>query len=245
MISVIAIDDEPLALQLIADYIQKTPDLRLAGQFENPLEAARFVGRNHIDIVFTDIQMPGLNGIEFTKSMINGPVVIFTTAFEKYAIEGFKLDVADYLLKPFTYEEFLTAVHKAERMIRSIPKPADEVEAQCIASLLSDNEFLFLKSDYKIKRINFLNIIYIEGLKEYVRVYTTNSDKPVLSLSSLKVLEKRLPAGRFMRVHRSFIVNLEKIDTIDRSRIVFGKKYIPIGDRYKDRFQDFLDKNFL
>ncbi len=237
MISVIAIDDEPLALQLVADYIQKTPDLILAGQFENPLEAARFVSNNHVDIVFTDIRMPGLNGIEFTRSMVNGPVVVFTTAFEKYALEGFKLDVADYLLKPFTYEEFLTAVHKAERMLRSVTKPSDEI--------LSDNEFLFLKSDYKIKRINLRDILYIEGLKEYVKVYVTNSEKPVLSLTSLKNLESRLPAGRFMRVHRSFIVNLEKIDTIDRSRIVFGKKYIPVGDQYKDRFQEFLSRNFL
>lgn len=237
MITVIAIDDEPLALQQIVDYIQKTPDLMLVGQFENPLEAAQYISKNPIDIVFTDIQMPGLNGIEFTRSMVNGPVVIFTTAFAKYAIDGFKLDIADYLLKPFTYEEFLTSVHKAERMIRSIKKPSDEV--------LSNNEFLFLKSDYKIKRINFQNIIYIEGLKEYVKVYTTDSEKPVLSLSSLKILEIKLPSDKFMRVHRSFIVNLEKIDTIDRSRIVFGKKYIPIGDNYKDKFQEFLDKNFL
>jgi DNA-binding LytR/AlgR family response regulator len=237
MITVIAIDDEPLALQLIVDYIQKTPDLMLVGQFENPLEAAQYISKNPIDIVFTDIQMPGLNGIEFTRSMVNGPIVIFTTAFDKYAIAGFKLDIADYLLKPFTYEEFLTSVHKAERMIRSITKPADDV--------LSNNEFLFLKSDYKIKRINFQNILYIEGLKEYVKVYTMLSDKPILSLSSLKILEIKLPADRFMRVHRSFIVNLEKIETIDRSRIVFGKKYIPIGEQYKDKFQEFLDKNFL
>jgi len=237
MITIIAIDDEPLALQLIVDYIQVTPGLMLVGQFENPLEAAQYISKNHIDLVFTDIQMPGLNGIEFTRSMVNGPVVIFTTAFDKYAIDGFKLDIADYLLKPFTYEEFLTAVHKAERMIRSITKPADEV--------LSNNEFLFLKSDYKIKRINFQNILYIEGLKEYVKVYTMQSDKPILSLSSLKILEIKLPADKFMRVHRSFIVNLEKLDTIDRSRIVFGKKYIPIGDQYKDKFQEFLNKNFL
>jgi DNA-binding LytR/AlgR family response regulator len=237
MITVIAIDDEPLALQLIVDYIQKTPDLTLAGQFENPLEAAQYISKNPIDIVFTDIQMPGLNGIEFTRSMVNGPVVIFTTAFSKYAIEGFKLDIADYLLKPFTYEEFLTSVHKAERMIRSGTKQADDI--------LSNNEFLFLKSDYKIKRINFQNILYIEGLKEYVKVYTLLSDKPILSLSSLKILEIKLPADKFMRVHRSFIVNLGKIETIDRSRIVFGKKYIPIGDQYKDKFQKFLDKNFL
>jgi two-component system, LytTR family, response regulator LytT len=237
MITVVAIDDEPLALQLIADYIQKTPELMLAGQFENPLEAAQFISTNHIDIVFTDIQMPGLTGIEFTKSMVNGPVVIFTTAFEKYALEGFKLDIADYLLKPFTYEEFLTSVHKAERLLRSINKPSDDV--------LSNNEFLFLKSDYKIKRINYRNIIYIEGLKEYIKVYTMHSDKPVLSLSSLKNLETKLPSDKFMRVHRSFIVNLEKIDTIDRSRIVFGKKFIPIGDQYREKFQKFLDKNFL
>ena len=237
MVTVIAIDDEPLALQLIVDYIQMTPDLMLAGQFENPLDAAQYISNNPIDIVFTDIQMPGLNGIEFTRSMVNGPVVIFTTAFSKYAIEGFKLDIADYLLKPFTYEEFLTSVHKAERMIRSTTKPADDI--------LSNSEFLFLKSDYKIKRINFQNILYVEGLKEYVKVYTMHSDKPILSLSSLKILEIKLPAGKFMRVHRSFIVNLEKIETIDRSRIVFGKKFIPIGDQYKDRFQEFLDKNFL
>ena len=237
MITVIAIDDEPLALQLIVDYIRMTPHLMLAGQFENPLEAVQFISKNPVDIVFTDIQMPGLNGIEFTRSMINGPVVIFTTAFSKYAMEGFKLDIADYLLKPFTYEEFLTSVHKAERMIRSITKTADDV--------LPNNEFLFLKSDYKIKRINFQFILYIEGLKEYVKVYTMHSDKPVLSLSSLKNLDFRLPADKFMRVHRSFIVNLEKIETIDRSRIVFGKKYIPIGNQYKDKFQEFLDKNFL
>jgi two-component system, LytTR family, response regulator LytT len=237
MISVVAIDDEPLALQLIVDYIQKTPDMILAGQFENPLEAAQYISNNQIDIVFTDIQMPGLNGIEFTRSMVNGPVVIFTTAFAKYAIQGFKLDIADYLLKPFTYEDFLTSVHKAERMIKANSKQEEDV--------LSNNEFLFLKSDYKIKRINFQNIIYIEGLKEYVKVYTVNSDKPILSLSSLKILETKLPADKFMRVHRSFIVNLQKIETIDRSRIVFGKKYIPIGDQYKDKFQVFLDKNFL
>lgn len=237
MISVIAIDDEPLALQLIVDYIQRTPDLMLDGQFENPLEAAQFISKNHVDIVFTDIQMPGLTGIEFTRAILKGPVVIFTTAFNKYALEGFKLDVADYLLKPFTYEEFLTSVHKAERMLRSAAKPTDEV--------LSNNEFLFLKSDYKIKRINYKSILYIEGLKDYVKVYTMDSDKPVLSLSSLKILETKLPEGNFLRVHRSFIVNLDKIDTIDRSRIVFGKKYIPVGDQYKERFQKFLDKNFL
>lgn len=237
MITVIAIDDEPLALQLIVDYIQKTPELMLMEQFENPLEAAQFISKNPIDIVFTDIQMPGLNGIEFTRSMINGPVVIFTTAFAKYAIEGFKLDIADYLLKPFTYEEFLTSVHKAERMIRSITRPADDV--------LSNNEFLFLKSNYKIKRIKFNDIQYIEGFNDYVRIYATSSFEPIQSQITLKILEAKLPAGKFMRVHRSFIVNLQMVDTIDRGRIVFGKVYIPISDQYKEKFEDYLRKNFL
>jgi DNA-binding LytR/AlgR family response regulator len=237
MITVIAIDDEPLALQLIVDYIQKTPDLMLAGQFENPLEAAQYISKNHIEIVFTDIQMPGLNGIEFTRSMINGPVVIFTTAFAKYAIEGFKLDIADYLLKPFTYEEFLTSVHKAERMIRSIAKPADDV--------LSNKDFLYLKSNYKIKRLRFNDIQYIEGFNDYVRIYAVSSIEPIRSQITLKVLEAKLPAGKFMRVHRSFIVNLQKVDTIDRGRIVFGKVYIPVGNQYKEKFEDYLGKNFL
>lgn len=237
MITVIAIDDEPLALQLIADYIQKTPDLMLAGQFENPLEAAQYISENPVDIVFTDIQMPGLNGIEFTRSMLNGPVVIFTTAFAKYAIEGFKLDVADYLLKPFTYEEFLTSVHKAERMIRSIAKPADDV--------LSNNEFLFLKFNYKIKRIKFNDIQYIEGFNDNVRIYSISSPEPVQSQITLKALEAKLPAGKFMRIHRSFIVNLQMVDTIDRGRIIFGKVFIPVGDQYKEKFEEYLRKNFL
>lgn len=237
MITVIAIDDEPLALKLIVDYIQMTPDLMLVGQFENPLEAAQYISKNHIDIVFTDIQMPGLNGIEFTRSMVNSPVVIFTTAYAKYAIDGFKLDIADYLLKPFTYEEFLTSVHKAERMIRSIAKPADDV--------LSNNEFLFLKSNYKIKRLRFNEIQYIEGFSDYVRIYAASSIEPVRSQITLKGLEAKLPAGKFMRIHRSFIVNLQMVDTIDRGRIVFGKVYIPVGNQYKEKFEDYLRKNFL
>ena len=237
MINVIAIDDEPLALQLIVGYIEKTPGLKLLGKFENPLEAAAFLATSVTGLVFLDIRMPDLSGVEFARSMLKGPKVIFTTAYEKYAIEGFKLDVVDYLLKPFSYEEFLRAVHKAERLIsleRAVP---DKVEA--------NNEFLFLKSDYKIKRINFEDILYIEGLKEYVKVYTRDDPKPILSLASLKLLENKLPPEKFMRVHRSFIVNLSRIDTIARSRIIFGKTYIPIGDQYKDKFQKFLDRNFL
>lgn len=237
MINTIAIDDEPLALQLVAGYIEKTPGLKLLGKFDNPLDAMDFIAREDVDLIFIDIRMPDLSGLEFTRSMVKGPKVIFTTAYEKYALDGFKLDVVDYLLKPFSYEEFLKAVQKVQKLIKLEKGVPDQVDA--------NNEFLFLKSDYKIKRINFNDILYIEGLKDYVKVYTQNSPKPVMSLTTMKLLESKLPETKFMRVHRSFIVNLERIDTIERSRIVFGKTYIPVSDQYKEKFQKFLDKNFL
>jgi len=237
MINTIAIDDEPLALQLVTGYIKKTPGLELIGDFDNPLDAVEFMTGNKVDLVFVDIQMPDLNGIEFTRTISKGPKVIFTTAYEKYAIEGFKLDVIDYLLKPFSYEEFFKSVQKAQRLIKLEQNMMNQVDA--------NSEFLFLKSEYKIKRINFHDIVYIEGLKDYVKVYTALEPKPILSLTSLKQLETKLPENMFMRVHRSFIVNLEKIDTIERSRIVFGKVYIPVSDQYKEKFQEFINKNFL
>ena len=237
MITAIAIDDEPLALQLVTGYIRKTPGLKLIGEFDNPLDAADFLTDAGVDLIFIDIQMPDLSGIEFTRLIEKGPKVIFTTAFEKYALEGYKLEIVDYLLKPFSYEEFIMAVHKVQKLLKLEQKAPARVDV--------NNQFLFLKSDYKIKRINFNDILYIEGLKDYVKVFTQNAPRPVLSLTSLKLLESKLPADKFMRVHRSFIVNLEKIDTIERSRIVFGKEYIPVSDQYKEKFQEFLDKNFL
>lgn len=237
MIKVIAIDDEPLALQLVTGYIGKTPGLKLLGGFDNPLDAIDFLSRETVDLIFLDIRMPDLTGLEFTRSLLQGPRIIFTTAYEKYALDGFRLDAVDYLLKPFSYEEFLKAVQKAQKLIKLEKGVSDQVE--------TNNEFLFLKSDYKIKRINFNEILYIEGLKDYVKVFTQNSARPFLSLTTMKHLESKLPESRFMRVHRSFIVNLEKIDTIERSRIVFGKTYIPVSDQYKDKFQEYLNKNFL
>lgn len=233
----IAIDDEPLALRLVSDYISKTPFLELVGSFDNPLDAIDFLSSQSVDLIFVDIQMPDLTGIEFARSLENAPKIIFTTAYEKYALEGFKLNAIDYLLKPFSYEEFLKASQKARKQ--------SELEANVLPSIEANSQFLFLKSEYKIRRINFNDILYIEGLKDYIKVYTTGEDKPVLSLNSIKSLEQKLPEDQFMRVHRSFIVNLNKIETIERSRIIFGKTYIPVSDQYKDKFQEYLDKNFL
>ena len=181
--------------------------------------------------------MPDLKGTDLARLLGKGVKIIFTTAYEKYALEGFKLDAVDYLLKPFSYEEFLVAAKKAQHIIN--------LEKQKIPDLEIKNDFLFIKSDYKIRRINFAEIHYIEGLKDYVKVYLKNEKNPILTLSSLKALESKLPESRFMRVHRSFIVNLDSINIIERNRIVFGDLCIPITDQYKDKFQKFLDLNFL
>jgi DNA-binding LytR/AlgR family response regulator len=236
-LKVIAIDDEPLAITLLVDYINKTPFLELAGTFDNPIDAIDFLNKQPVDLILVDIQMPDLTGIEFVRTLENTPKVIFTTAYAQYAIEGFKLNATDYLLKPFSYEEFLKAVQKAYKIA--------ELENNAATTLEVNNQFLFLKSEYKIRRINFNDILYIEGLKDYIKVFIKGEPKPILSLNSIKALEQKLPEDKFMRVHRSFIVNLDQIDTIERSRIVFGKEYIPVSDQYKEKFQTYLDKNFL
>ena len=237
MIKVVAIDDEPLALQLVKGYIEKTPFLELAGVFDNPLEAVGFIGSSEVDLILLDIQMPDLTGTELARVISGGPKVIFTTAYEKYALEGFRLDAVDYLLKPFSYAEFLKAAQKAEKLI--------DAEKNRLPSLEVKNDFIFIKSEYKTRRINFSEIHYIEGLKDYVKIFITGEKKPVLSLSTLKALEARLPGEKFMRVHRSFIVNLDTVKIIDRNRIVFGEVRIPVTDQYKDNFQKYLDRNFI
>ncbi len=238
MIRTIAIDDEPLALQLVSSYIEKTPALELAGAFDNPIDAMEYLEENPVDLIFLDIEMPDLNGIEFARLLENKPKLVFTTAYEKYALQGFKLEAIDYLLKPFGYPDFLKAVEKVRKQI-GYEKAANKEE------ISSNNEFLFLKSEYKIRRINFNDIIYIEGLKDYIKVYVQNQDKPIMSLNSMKAIESKLPSEKFMRVHRSYIVNLERIETVERSRIVFGKVYIPVSEQYKEAFQSFLNNNFL
>jgi len=237
MMTIVAVDDEPLALQLVTGYIEDTPELSLTGKFKNPLEAAAFLKENTPDIIMLDIQMPELNGIEFTKQMTRGPKVIFTTAYKKYAIEGFRLEVVDYLVKPFSYQEFLEAIHRAEKLIR--------LEKRSYSNIDASNEFLYLKSNYKIKRVKFNDIQYIEGFNDYVRIHAISSTEPIQSQITLKSIEAKLPSGKFMRIHRSFIVNLEMVDTVERGRIVFGKVYIPVGDQYKENFEEYLRKNFL
>jgi len=232
----IAIDDEPLALKQVVSYIDKTPFLELVFQSNSALKVLEVIGNNEIDLVFLDIQMPDLTGIEFARLMNKDIKIIFTTAYQQFALEGFKVEAVDYLLKPFNYEEFLNAAGKALKYFELVFQAENNVKT-------SEN-YLFVKADYKIRKINFDDIQFIEGLKDYVRIYIEN-EKPIMSLINMKLLDQKLPSDKFMRVHRSYIVNLEKINVIERNRIIFGDKYIPVSDGYKDEFQNFINQRFL
>jgi len=237
MIRCIAIDDEPLALMQIAGYIKKTPFLELAGQFESALKAIEVLESIPVDLMFVDINMPDLSGMDFVKTIENPPKIVFVTASTENALEGFRVDAIDYLLKPISYVDFLKSANKVKSWFDAHQQKADEVR--------SNKEFLFIKSDYKLLRINFDDIKYIEGMSEYIRIHLTNS-KPVMTLLGMKAIEEQLPSDRFMRVHRSYIVNLTKISVIERNRIIFdGSIYIPVSDQYKSNFQSYIDKNFL
>ncbi len=237
MIRTLAIDDEPLALQLVTGYIKDTSFLTFLGGFESPILALEFLEHHPVDLIFMDIHMPDLIGTDFVRNMPAGPKIVFATAYEKFALEGYKLDVVDYLVKPFGYDEFLIAAQKAKRLI--------DMESLRNNRIDSNDRFLFLNSEYKVIRINFDDILYIEGLKDYVKVFLKNQPKPILTINSLKMMESKLPASRFMRVHRSFIVNLDRVETIERNRIVFGRVYIPVSEQYKEKFSRFIDENFL
>jgi DNA-binding LytR/AlgR family response regulator len=230
------IDDEPLALDLIESYVLKTSFLELAGKCASAFEAIEIIHQEPIDLLFLDIQMPDLSGLELTRSLPKGPKVIFTTAFEQYALEGFKADAIDYLLKPFNYAEFLKAASKArEWMGFNQPAPAPKEEIQEI----------FVKSDYKLVKISLPEVLYIEGMKDYAKIYLITQDRPVLTLMSLKALEEQLPDRQFMRVHRSYIVNLSRIEAVERSQINIKGNLIPVADQYKEGFQQYLSNKSM
>ena len=237
MISCIAIDDEPLALRQLGSYIEKLPYLSLLKSFSSAVKALEFLQSNSVDLMFVDINMPDLSGMEFVKSLAHPPKVIFTTAYREYAVEGFQVDAADYLVKPISFAAFSKSVEKTRQ--RYFSKPEKQ------PSIRHDDNFLFIKSEYKIVRVNFSEIKYIEGMRDYLRIHLAN-EKPIMTLLNMGKLMEHLPAGEFMRVHRSYIVNLNKIHTIERNRIVFDKDvYIPISDQYKFDFQEYMNDKFL
>lgn len=233
----IAVDDEPIALRQIGNYIEKTPFLELVSLCNNAFDALEVINNQEVDLVFADISMPDLSGIDFVKSLQKKMHVIFTTAYSEYAIDGFRVDAVDYLLKPVGYKDFLKAVNKARDLrIKSIPD--DQTEKNSM-------DHIFVKSGYKLVRIELSDIKYVESMHEYVRIHLVN-DKPVMTLGSMKSIEELLPGDKFLRVHRSFLVNTDRIKVVERNRIVFDNNvYIPVSDQYKARFQEFLSRNSI
>ena len=233
------IDDEPLARDLICGFIHKTPFLELEGSYASASEAIRPIIDGRADLVFLDIQMPELNGMEFARVIPADCRIVFVTAYEQYAIEGFRHNAIDYLLKPVSYSEFLTAANRALQW--------KELKEQAAGTnpVASDNRYIIVKSEYKLVKINFVDILYIEGVKDYVKIYFRDRRKPVMSLMNMKKLEDYLPKSQFMRVHRSFIVNMSVADMIDRGRIVAGDTFIPVSESYKEQVQEYIDRHTL
>ena len=229
------IDDEPLALELIKSYVEKTPFLEFVDTFSSASLAVKTIIESNIDLLFLDIQMAELNGIEFARVVPARCRIVFITAFPQYAVEGFRANALDYLLKPVSYTEFLEAANKAMMWCKLVENSEN---------VGNEQKHIIVKSEYKLLQIPIDDITYIEGLKDYVRIFLDNGTS-VMSLMSLRTMELGLPSSRFMRVHRSFIVQTSKIKVIERNRIVFGKQYIPISDTYKSEFMDYVARNSL
>ncbi len=238
MLTCIAIDDEPPAVDLLCRFIGQTPFLKLSGSFSNAIEGLRFISENEVDLIFLDIQMPDLSGIELARilsgrNMGNFPSIIFTTAFDQFALEGYKLDVVDYLLKPFSYEEFIRGAGKALNLNKLKTNQADGIS--------TEEDYIYLKVEFQTVKIACNNITYIEGLKDYAKIHLVDQEKSVLSLITLKALEEKLPKGKFMRIHKSFIISLEKITSVTKNAVYISNKMFPVSDQYKDQFIRFSD----
>ena len=236
MIRVLAIDDEPLALQQLAVYIKKIQFLELVAECQSAIEAKEILNSEDIDAIFCDINMPDLNGMDFVKSLSSPPLVVFTTAYSEYAVEGFKVDAVDYLLKPFGLDDFKRAANRLLERLESKPEPT-------IAE--PEDDSIFVKTDYRVVKLAISDIRYIEGMSEYLKIHLESQPKPIVTLLSMKKMEEFLPS-HFMRIHRSYIINLKKIQEVNKNRVIMDSEtYLPIGDNYKDAFNDYLSTKFL
>lgn len=241
MIRCLAIDDEPLALRQLAAYIKKIPFLELAGECQSAAEARKIMQEEMIDAIFIDINMPDLNGMEFVRSLAAPPLVVFTTAYSEYAVEGYKVDAVDYLLKPFGLDEFKLAANKVKKQYDLMNAGLNTAPT---ASPKESDDTLFLKTEHRVVRVNMEDIRYIEGMSEYLKIYL-ESQKPLVVLLSMKKIEERLPSS-FMRIHRSYIINLKKIQEVNKNRVImYADTYLPIGDLYREAFNNYLNTKFL
>ncbi len=225
------IDDEPLAANLISSYVERTPTLALVGTFNSASEAVRVILDGKVDLVFLDIEMPQINGMEFAKIIPPTCRIIFTTAYDRYAVQGFRVNAIDYLLKPVSYEEFLEAATHALTAAQGAPLGSNA---------LPSREFLLVKSEYRLIQIRIADIQLIEGLKDYIKIFVAGQPKAILTLMSMKAIEQTLPARQFMRVHRSYIVNTSKISIIERNHIIIGDHVVPVSESYRQQFSDYI-----
>ena len=237
MIKCLAIDDEPLALEQLANYIKKIPFLELVARCQSALDAREIMECEVIDAIFCDINMPDLNGMDFVKSLAVPPMVVFTTAYSEYAVEGFKVDAVDYLLKPFGLVDFQRAANKV--------KARYDLMNTAVVSTVDEDNAIFLKTEYKVVRLSISDIRYVEGMSEYLKIHVEGQPKPLIVLLSMKKMEERLP-NFFMRIHRSYIINLKKIQEVNKNRVIMDRDtWLPIGDNYKEQFQDYINTKFL
>jgi DNA-binding LytR/AlgR family response regulator len=237
-ISCVVVDDEPLALKLMADYVHKTPFLQLAEQTTDPMKAMELVQQGGIDLLFLDIQMPELTGLQLMKIIGHKCKVIVTTAYPDYALDGYEFDVIDYLLKPITFDRFLVAAHKAKERLTTEPPVMVQAPATPAVSASAPG-YIFVKTEYKIQKIDLADILFLEGLRDYVAIHTITSGK-ILTLQSIRSFQEQLPEVNFMRVHKSYLVAIDKIQFIERNRIVINDNYIPVGETYQETFQQRL-----
>lgn len=237
MINVITVDDEPLALEVLETYISKLPNLNLVAKCNNAIEAFQALNTHQVDLMFLDIQMPQITGIDFLKTLANPPKVVFTTAYSEYAVDGYELNVVDYLLKPISFERFVKAIDKV-----ILSSKADQNKVT-VAAPAEKADYIFVKADKKLVKVRFEEIFYIEGLKDYVILHTPNGR--IVTLQTMKSLERKLSDDSFMRVHRSYIINLNHIDALDGNSVLIKKKMLPVGKNYKETLLEVVNKNRL
>ncbi len=253
MLKTLIVDDEPLARELVEDYVRQVDFIELTGVCSSASEAQEFLNNKEVDLIFLDVQMPGMSGLTFAKNMevSQKPKIVFTTAYEEYALDGYRVNAVDYLLKPFDFDEFTRAVNKVKHLVelesgfssQQNPFPQSQ-DSSSISDPLSDDEkrFFFVKSEYKLVKIEIEKVLYIEGLKDYVKIFIADLPKPVLTLSTMKQMEAKLEAHAFVRLHRSFIVNVNKITGAERNGVYVGNTRIPVSDGYKTKFQETISK---
>jgi len=239
VLNCIAIDDEPTALKIISEFCSRIQYVNLMGTFTNPFEAVHTVNNNQVDLIFLDIMMPQISGLEFLKTLYNPPMIIFATAYKEYAFDAFECDAVDYLLKPFAFDRFSKSVNKAFQLLK-LKKPPEVSGGEVQGS---SGEFLMVKVEYSTIRVNLDDILYIEGLKDYVKIFTEG--KLILTKTTMKNILEKLPLGSFFRVHKSYIISAGKIDMIENSRIVIGNQRIPIGESYRSAFFEMVNKNLI